>query len=184
MTEYTFTPMEAPNWESLAEFDEWTRVEGGGLSAPIYIRIVKTSDGKVAIDGLMIGGSWPRPEVTANSLREIRPREILNALFAEFDPFSPPDYEDWEESITWGLMNEVYMMRLPRSPIESAGVRGAATVDRLEEFSRRYTAEVATRPKGAMSATAKAMNISRATAHRWADQARAKGLLPPKIPRN
>lgn len=179
MQPYTFTPMEAPNWSDLEE-DEWVRVDGGGLNAPIYVRVVRTLDGGVAINGLVMGGAWPRPEVTANALREIRPREMLNALFADFDPNSPPDYDEWEESITWGLLHEVYMMRLPRVPMDSAGSRGAGTPDRLEEFARVYLRELKVQPRRAMTSAAKEMNISRATANRWAEQARRRGLLPPK----
>lgn len=72
------------------------------------------------------------------------------------------------------------MMRLPRTPLDSAAVRGAGTEDRLIEFARVYTREVRLHPKRAMTATAKEMNVSRATANRWAEKAREAGLLPPK----
>lgn len=182
VSKYGFVPMDQPNWEDLSE-DEWVRVEGGGLSAPIYVRVIKTNDGGVAINGLVMGAAWPRSEVTANELRQVRPRDILNQLFADFDPNSPPDYDDWEDSITWGLMHEVYMMRLPTVPVESSAARSAGTPDKLEEFARIYLREFKLRPKKAMTATAEAMNISRATANRWAARARDRGLLPQRSPR-
>ncbi len=181
MSSYTFTPMDPPNWDDLGE-DEWTRVEGGELPAPVYLRIELSGDGKPVITGMVLGASWPRREITANTLRSIRPREILTELFAEYDPAKPPPYEDWEESITWGLMHEVYMMRLPRLPIESSAARGAASSDRLEEFARTYLYQLRIKPKSAMTDTAKALNISRATANRWAAAARERGLLAPPRP--
>lgn len=168
--------MDAPNWDDLAE-DEWTRVEGGPLPAPIYIRVVLAADGKPVITGMILGGSWPRGEISANHLRDVKPREILNALFANYDPNEPPDYNDWEESITWGLMHEVFMMRIPFLPVDSEAARGGATTDRLAQFADVYRRQLTLNPQRAMTATAKEMNMSRATANRWAERARGKGLL-------
>ena len=179
MPTYSFMPMESPNWDDLGE-DEWTRVEGGGLPAAIYIRVELSRDGKPMITGMILGGAWPRNEISANTLRDIKPREILTELFSHFDPSAPPNSEEWEESITWGLMHEVYMMRLPRVPVDSVSTRGASTSDRLAEFAEVYLREMRLQPRRAMTATAKAMNISRATANRWAAMARARGLLASK----
>lgn len=48
----------------------------------------------------------------------------------------------------------------------------------LQEFARSYLAELASQPHRAMQATADAHGISRATAHRWAQQCRLLGYLP------
>lgn len=182
MEPYSFTPISSPNWEDLDD-DEWTRVEGGGLPAPIYVRVKLTRDGRTAIDGLILGAAWPRAEITANTLRVVRPRELLDALFANFDPSRPvraADLDEWEESVTWGLVQEVFMMRTPPIQADSAGARGAVTTDRLHQFADVYLRELRVNPRKAMTTTAATMNISRATANRWADRARAQGLLPEK----
>lgn len=179
MSTYSFMPMDSPNWDSLGE-DEWTRVEGGSLPAAIYIRVELSRDGKPVITGLVLGAAWPRAEITANSLRDIKPREILAALFSTYDPSNPPPLEEWAEAVTWGLMHEVYMMNTPQAPFDSQSSRGAGTSDRIVEFASIYRREMRVQPKRAMTATAKAMNISRATANRWAARARDLGLLAPR----
>ncbi|WP_022891228.1 hypothetical protein [Agromyces subbeticus] len=167
-----------PNWEDLGE-ETWTRVEGGTLDAPIYVRIAQTMDGRGVITGIMIGGSWPRGEVTANSLRQIKIGTILGAVFDGWSIEDAPDYEDLAEQAEWGIVHELTVRRSPRLPTASRAASRSAAPDELVEFARVYTEQRVRNAHRAMTATAKLLNVSRATANRRAERCRAVGLLPP-----
>lgn len=154
----------------------WLQVSGGGLDSPIYIRLAHTRDGGSVINGLIMGGDEQRPEITANTLRQIKPREILSTLLRKFDLLDRP--EDFLAYITW---SEVYLSDVDRIPSQGSSVRGSGTADLLDEFARIYMKERAIQPHRAMTAAAEAMHISRATANRWAARARERGLIPAQL---
>lgn len=166
VSDYDFIPGEEPDWASLSK-DPWVKVSGGGLDAPIHIRLARTRDGAISINGLVMGASDGAPEVTANALRQIRPRDVVNRLFRT----PPPEANE----PVWGFSFE----RWPEIPSDAAAVRSSGTSDRLEEFAAIYLREKEIQPSRAMTATAEAMHISRATANRWAARARDRGLIPP-----
>jgi hypothetical protein len=180
----TTKPLEAapgvePSWSSLDEDDTWTRVAGGTLEAPIYIRIAKTKDGRGVINGLLIGGAWPREQITANTLRSIKIGEILEKVFDGWDINTPPDYDDLEDQVSWGLMHETFVRQAETIPSDSRAGSRSAPSDQLEEFARAYLTQRGRNAYRAMTATAKEFSISRATANRWAARCRDRGLLPP-----
>lgn len=180
-TPLTVGPGIDPNWEDLGE-DTWTRIEGGTLDAPIYVRVALAADGREVINGIMIGGAWPRNEITANSLRNIKIGEILGCVFDGWSLADPPDPEDLGEQISWGLMHETYIRQSERIPSTSkSGSRGAPKA-RLDEFAQIYLHQRNLNAHRAMTATAEALNISRATANRWVALCRERGILPPKPP--
>ncbi|WIX99333.1 hypothetical protein QRX60_35530 [Amycolatopsis mongoliensis] len=171
--------------------DDWIEARAGGLEAPILARVGRSRDGRPVITGLMIG-EFDDGEITADTLRAIRPRALLAQLFEDFDPGEPPspataaegelpDLLD-DDLMTWGLMQEhVSSPAREQAPDQMAVTppRGPS-LDQLRRFAEVYQREWERFPHRAMTATAEAMTISRPTANRWAKQCRERGLLPPK----
>lgn len=157
--------IESPRYEFSADHlvnrADWVRVEGGDLPMPIEIRVERAPDGRHVFTGLRIGiDDRSRAEITSQALREIRLSEILAAYYEVFQP----DYAlEMESSIA-----EVSY------PVRQHGPDNMT----LFRFARTYQAELARQPHRAMSAAAKAHNISRATANRWAAICREIGMLP------
>jgi hypothetical protein len=154
----------------LADFahDEWVTVYGGDLPVPVDVRVDRAPDGRYVFTGLRIGVAV-QAEVNANVLREIRLAEILADYF---ETFRPDVRAEMEASLA--------DLSVPREPPG----RGPGA-DTLRAFALTYLTELARQPHRAMSAAAKAHNISRATAHRWAALCRGRGYLPggdPKEP--
>jgi hypothetical protein len=137
----------------------WTEVEGGGLPAPVKVIADRAPDGRYMITGLTIGDGT-MGEITSATLRQIRLSEILAAYF------------DWHEPI-WQMETWAAETSVPLRP-RSRGPDGGALLD----FARTYLAELGRQPHRAMTAAARAHNISRATANRWAATCREIGLLP------
>lgn len=161
------------------EFEDasWTQVEAGGLEQPVHVRLGYSADGRRIITGLMVGATFPHAEITSTSLRKIRIGAILEQLFDGYDEASPPPYDDFDAQIEWGLMHQAYDQHAAHLPESSrAGERGAEG-ESLIAFADRYRVEVDRNPRRAMTATAEAMHISRATANRWAKKARNLGLI-------
>ncbi len=145
----------------------WTLVEGGDLPMPVEIVFHRSPDGRYVVSRLSIGQGWLDKdgnlldEVTSATLRQIRLSEIQAAYFDYFDPVRLI-----EESIPMEVL----------SPIQPPG-RGPDE-QALRAFARTYMTELARQPHRAMTAAAKAHNISRATANRWAALCREYGYLP------
>lgn len=152
----------------------WVSVTGDELPMPVWLRIHQSVDGRFVITGLQLGEESPAPnEITSQTLRQIRLREIMADLFKDYDPETPLDPRKFETLIgavakanaeAAGLVAK----RVPRGPDDAA----------LRAFADTYRTELARQPQRAMTAAAKAHNISRATAHRWAVECRKRGLLP------
>lgn len=144
------------------------RVSGGDLPCPIQLRISRTADGRLVVTGLSIGDEESLSEITSQTLREIRLRDVMTELFFAnlFDPFVDMVIEGVNEMATKGGFAE-------------ANAKGLDSGS-LQAFARTYLTELARQPQRAMTATAKAHNISRATANRWAQECRRLGYLPSK----
>lgn len=115
-------------------------------------------------------------------------------VVTEVDPgtFDPEDESDWDTLPRLTSEEHAEMTRLltatrlwsatrfapPTADPVLRGRRGMATD--LTEFAQIYERHLATQPRRATTATAKEMNISRATAIRRLAECREKGLLPPK----
>jgi hypothetical protein len=152
--------------------DGWDLVTSDDLPVPIEILIGEDLAGRHFVVGLRIGGergTWGfvdddgtavTAEITSQMLRQIRLSEILAAHFEHFEPV---------RLMEASLAEVSYPLR-PRWPDNAA----------LQAFARTYKAELGRRPSRAMTAAAKAHNISRATANRWAQMCRDHGYLPAK----
>lgn len=145
---YRFTP-------DLSGRSSWVGVEGGGLAFPLLILTGEMPDGRKAITGVVVGDGTS--EVTASTLRSIRLAEIRGAYIDFGEPWNPP-------------------FPVPMIPMRPSGPRGPDAVT-LSEFAMTYRAELARQPHRAMTVAARAHNISRATANRWAALCREYGLL-------
>jgi hypothetical protein len=145
------------NFISDRAHSDWVVVYGGDLPVAVDVRIERAADGRHIFTGLRIG-MGKREEITAQTLREIRLAEILADYFETFQP-------DYEAQLN--LAEASFPLR-PRGPGNDA----------LRGFARTYLTELARQPHRAMSAAAKAHNISRATANRWAATCRDLGYLP------
>lgn len=141
---------------------------------PVWLRIHQSADGRYVITGLVLGEESPTPqEVTSQTLRQIKLRDIMLDVFADFDPDAPP--KGWPK-----FENLVAMVAKANAEIgfvAKAEKRGP-DAETLRAFAETYRAELARQPQRAMTAAAKEHNISRATAHRWAAECRELGLLP------
>jgi len=140
--------------------DEWVTVYGGDLPVPVDVRIGQRADGRFAFTGLRIGVAT-REEVTANVLRKIRLAEILADYWDAFPPVTEPDILAHAADMSRALQPG-------RGPDEQA----------LRAFAMTYTNYCKSEPHRAMTLAARAHNISRATAHRWAALCRERGYLP------
>jgi hypothetical protein len=137
--------------------DDWIVVFGGGLPAPVDVRIERAADGRYAFTGLRLG-MGRREEITSQTLREIRLGEIMADYVETFRPDITAEMEASAARASRAL-------RPPRGPDHEA----------LAAFARTYMTE---NPRRAMTAAARVHNISRATANRWAAICRELGYLP------
>lgn len=168
---------------------QWVQVKGGGLPTGLVARIDRAPDGRFVITGLLIG-LRERREITWETLRHIKPASVLEQIFKGFDPKNPtqgyydPETGTFDVGGTGQAAMHLWQAAVQENPpVEApqragAGSRGAAPD--LQAFADAYLRHLAARPHGAMSATARELHISRATAIRRAEQCRAAGLLPPK----
>jgi hypothetical protein len=152
----------------------WLRASGGDLPAPVEVRVHRHADGRYVLTGLLIG-EWQPEEITSQTLRQIRPGNILAALFADFDPDQPQALPFAEFPAAVRLAADINADMAGK--IASSHTR-RPDQETLKSFARTYQIELARRPRRAMTAAAKAHNISRATANRWAALCRQHGYLP------
>ena len=158
---------------SMRPAGHWVRVSGGDLPVPVELRINRHADGRYVVTGLMMGDEFNPAEVTSQTLREIRLGKVLAWLLEDFDPDNLPA---WSPRTTIRMIADVNA--------DQAGQVAASRSQRapgdqvLRDFARTYLTELARQPRRAMTAAAKAHNISRATANRWAALCRQLGYLP------
>lgn len=141
--------------------DGWVSVEGGNLPLPIKVAFGDPSKhgGRSTITAVLVQADPEHPEITAQLLRAVRLADIIGDFHRYPDPGAPPPARRRPGGTGRNTR---------RGPDEKA----------LRAFARTYTCELARRPWRAMSATAEAHGISRATAHRWAQACREAGHLP------
>jgi hypothetical protein len=155
----------------------WQAVMGGDLPVPVKVRIHRHADGRYAITGLVIGDESRPQEITSQTLRQIRPGKILASMFADdFDPDNPQDWLDQPQ----GAARVIADINADAGGHVATGGAPARGPDdtKLREFAHTYRTELVRHPRRAMTAAAKAHNISRATANRWAALCRQLGYLP------
>jgi hypothetical protein len=167
-----YTVTAAPGFQrSLRPAGPWVRVSGGDLPFPVEFRIHRHDDGRYVVTGLMTGDEFNPQEITAQDLRQIRLSKILAWLLRDFDPDNLPA---WSPRTSIRLAAELNAQR----GLTAAGRSRAPDETTLRDFARTYLTELARQPRRAMTAAARAHNISRATANRWAAICRQIGLLP------
>lgn len=160
---------------------QWIQVKGGSLPTGVVARVDRAPDGRFVITGLLVG-LRERREITWETLRGIKPASVLEYIFEGFDPKNPAahafDLDRGQAALQlWkAAVNDV--PDVEASHRLGGGARGAAP--ELQAFADIYLRHLAARPHGAMTATARELHISRATAIRRAEQCRAAGYLPPK----
>lgn len=150
----------------------WVWVHGGDLPVPVGLRVHRSADGRAVFTGLVIGNEFEPAEITSQTLREIRLSKILAALFEDFDPGNPETWTAATSALVVSEMNAELGHSAAHVP-----VRGPSD-EALRSFARTYLTELARQPQRAMTAAAKAHDISRATANRWAALCRRYGYLP------
>ncbi|MDQ0576468.1 hypothetical protein [Agromyces albus] len=182
MQPYEFAPDSRPPAEAFEE-ESWTHVSGGGLPAPIYIRVSRAANGRPVVTGLVVGATWPNAEITADVLRSIRLGEIVRELHKGFSPTEVPPYDDFRAQIEWALMHQTYVEGAATLTEPSRAFRGDE--ERLRVFARTYQANIVRSPRSPMAATLRDLEnrqeflkISRATLYRWLERCRDLGLLP------
>lgn len=173
--EFAIDAMDYSTWTTLEEF-EWVEVRGGDLETPVHMRFARTEDGRFVLNGLILGAEFPRPEITANTLRRIPIAEISRQLWDSFSPDVIPSFEDSAKSVEWGLMHS-FALRQDWIPERGKAANRAPATSELEQFAQVYLQERARNRRRAMTTTAERLHISRATANRRAKACREKGLL-------
>jgi hypothetical protein len=155
----------------------WTRVSDGDLPMPIEIRFGYAPDGRFTVTGLRLDVDPLRAadpsnidlEITSATLRQIKLSEIKAAFFESQGTWLQAIMPD-DQSLARSIAHEqVYALRPPS--------RGPET-ETLRKFADAYRIELTRQPHRAMTAVAKALNISRATANRWTALCRELGYLP------
>lgn len=134
---------------------------------PIEIRVQRAGDGRSVVTGLRVEADG---EVTSRLLRVIRLPEILSALF---DHAAVADPSDLPRTFRDAVRRGVALSVLDHAPVIADPLDTS-----YRAFARTYLAELQRQPHRAMTAAARAHNISRATANRWADACRRLGYLP------
>jgi hypothetical protein len=150
----------------------WVAARDGDLPTPVWLRINQDRSGRFLITGILIGEESEPAEVTSQTLRGIKLREVLSAMLSDYDPHSPPDWTKFAD-----LVGMTVSVNAELGHVATGQPRGP-DVGTLQAFARTYMAERARQPQRAMTAAAEAHNISRATANRWAQECRKLGYLP------
>jgi hypothetical protein len=147
--------------------DEWVAVFGGGLPSVIDLRIEPKPGGRYAVTGLRIGvADDARGEINSETLRDIRLADILADYYDTFQPETEAE-----------ILATLAAASVSLKPSPPTG-RGRPAAERLQAFAKTYAEKRAGGAHGAMTAAAKAHNISRATADRWVKLSRKYGYLP------
>jgi hypothetical protein len=158
---------------SMRPAGHWVKISGGDLPMPVELRVNRHADGRYVVTGLMMGDQFSPGEITSQTLREIRLSKILAWLLEDFDPDNLPA---WSPRTTVRMIAD-FNADLAGQVATSRGQRAPGS-EVLRGFARTYLTELARQPRRAMTPAAKAHNISRATANRWAGTCRELGLLP------
>lgn len=165
------------DWYVVSGTSERTRAAGD-----VVVRIGKTADGRLILTGLMLSGDR---EITANTLRAIQPAKIVQMIAWREEGGAPPQsvgsvhpgtgLTDFE-----GVAMEIEAIAAAAPAVDDESKRGrkGPTRSDLEQFARVYLGFYRAGKADPVKQTTRALNISRATAHRRIAQARAIGLIP------
>ncbi len=150
----------------------------------MLVRVGKSASGRLILTGLLMTGDR---EITANTLRAIQPAKIVQTIAWREEGGEPPRAIGDVDPLT-GLARfegvamefEAIAANAPSVADESRRGRRGPTRSDLEHFAQVYLGFYRAGKADPVKQTTRALNISRATAHRRIDQARALGLIPPR----
>ncbi len=160
---------------------QWLTASGGPLPRPVAVRIDRSEDGRFVVTGLLLG-LRDRREITWDTLRRLNLASLLQSIFTDYDPDNPAALYAEGDVNRGQVLLRLWENRLELQPSEDVAVtprRRTAAPD-LSAFADTYLRNLAAKPHTAMTATARELHISRATATRRAEECRKAGLLPQK----
>lgn len=176
----TLSDDDAPgDWYAVRGTTDRTRAAGD-----LLVRVGKSTDGRLILSGLRLGGDR---EITANTLRAIQPAKIVQTIAWRETGGKPPRGVGDVDPLT-GLARfegvamefEAIATAAPVTGGESKRGRRGPSRDDLEQFAHVYLGFYRAGKADPVKQTTRALNISRATAHRRITQARDLGLIPPR----
>ena len=167
------------DWYAVRGISERTEAAGD-----LLVRVGHSADGRVILTGIAMSGA---DEISANTLRAIQPAKIVRTIAWREEGGEPPRAVGDVDPIT-GLARfegvamefEAIAANAPITGDESKRGRRGPSRDDLEQFARVYLGFYRAGKSDPVKQTTRALNISRATAHRRITQARELGLIPPR----
>ncbi|MGE0300863.1 MAG: hypothetical protein AB7G36_18700 [Candidatus Nanopelagicales bacterium] len=161
---------------------DWYRVTDTEGRVPVLsVRVSEAGDGRLVLTGLVIGDG--AHEVDANMLRAIQPAAIVRTIawrhYGAPPPRSVGDIGPTGLARFEGVAQAINAIATDAEPTGEESRRGRRGPSRiqLERFAEEYQSRYRVSRYDAMTATARKLRISRATAHRWASRCRELGLL-------
>ncbi|HET9889664.1 MAG TPA: hypothetical protein VFQ42_04110 [Mycobacterium sp.] len=185
--------------------EQWLRHDDG-LSMPIEVRLTQDGYGRWLVTGLRIEADAGQ-EVTAQTLRAIKLRDVVAALLKDYEPDVPEACSP--EEVRLREFARTYLAELARRPHRAVTAAATAhgisratahrwvqecrSLGYLPTLSRRgdvnvddFYRSVATAYNEAVAATARPAKVLAeeagvpvGTVHRWVNEARRRGFLPP-----
>ena len=167
------------DWYAVRGISARTRPAGD-----LLVRVGHSANGRLILTGLLMTGDR---EITANTLRAIQPAKIVQTIAWREEGGEPPRAVGDVDPLT-GLARfegvamefEAIAATAPSVADESRRGRRGPTRSDLEHFAQVYLGFYRAGKSDPVKQTTRALNISRATAHRRIDHARALGLIPPR----
>lgn len=167
------------DWYAVRGISDRTRPAGD-----LLVRVGHSANGRLILTGLLMTGDR---EITANTLRAIQPAKIVQTIAWREEGGEPPRAVGDVDPLT-GLARfegvamefEAIAATAPSVADESRRGRRGPTRSDLEHFAQVYLGFYRAGKSDPVKQTTRALNISRATAHRRIDQARALGLIAPR----
>ncbi|MBF0673169.1 MAG: hypothetical protein IR160_11360 [Salinibacterium sp.] len=167
------------DWYAVRGTTDRTRAAGD-----LLVRVGESTDGRLILTGLRIVGER---EITANTLRAIQPAKIVQTIAWRETSGKPPRAVGDVDPLTALARFEGVAMEFeaiaadaPVTGGESKRGRRGPSRDDLEQFADVYLGFYRAGKADPVKQTTRALNISRATAHRRITQARKLGFIPPR----
>lgn len=156
-----------------------------GAAGRFYVRVGKSPDGELVITGMLMLGEPARkggaalPAITARTLREIQPREILKTIQWSATSSPPPRRVGPVDPLTGLARFEGTTERIEAVARERKGPgRPGPSPAHLREFAAVYLEHLEDGGAWPMARTYRKLHISRSKAHRWAKRCRDLDLIP------
>lgn len=167
------------DWYAVRGISERTRPAGD-----LLVRVGRSTDGRLILTGLLMASEG---EITANTLRAIQPAKIVQTIAWREHGGEPPRAVGPAIGPTGlhrfeGVAMEFEAITANAPAVDDEAKRGRRGPSRsdLEHFAHVYLGFYRAGKSDPVKQTTRALNISRATAHRRIDQARALGIIPPR----